>query len=195
MNFPLDLRFKLLAISSQISVRDGMGQLLCYAKQKVFRLKEAVTIFADEAQTHPLYRIDADRIIDISARYRIEDMAGRPIGVVQQRGMRSLWRAHYDVQRDDAPVFTIQEENPWVKVADGFLSQLPLIGVLSGYLFHPAYRVTRSDTGSGALRVVKLPALFEGRYQVESLAAMAEEDARLAVLSVLVMLLLERQRG
>src|SRR3954468_1128541 len=71
MNFPLELRFKLLAISSQISVRDASGHLLCHVKQKAFKLKEEVTVFGDEAQTRPLYRINADRVIDISAQYQI----------------------------------------------------------------------------------------------------------------------------
>ena len=49
MNFPLDLRFKLLAIASQIAVTDAQGQLVYYAKQRAFKLKEAVTVFADAA--------------------------------------------------------------------------------------------------------------------------------------------------
>ena len=61
MNFPLELRFKILAIASQIAVRDASGNLLCYVKQKAFKLKEAVTVFGDEEQTRPLYTIKADR--------------------------------------------------------------------------------------------------------------------------------------
>ena len=196
MNFPLDLRFKLLAISSQIAVRDATGQLLCYVKQKSFKLKEAVTVFADEAQARPLYRIDADRVIDISAQYRIAEVAsGRVLGVVRRRGMKSFWRAQYEVQREGSAALVIQEENPWAKVADGLLAEIPVVGLFAGYLFHPAYRVTRSDTGDVVLRVVKRPALFEGVYRVEAQAALADDDERLAVLSLLMMLLLERRRG
>ncbi len=195
MNFPLELRFKLIAIASQISVRDSSGQLLCYVKQKAFKLKEAVTVFADEEQTRPLYTIKADRVFDISAQYNIDDMSGQPVGTIKRHGLRSFWRSHYEVQSDGRPVFHIREENPWTKVADGFFSEIPVAGMLSGYLFHPAYRLTNSDGGTALLRIEKRPALFEGLYRIEALGAMSTDEERLAMLSILMMLLLERQRG
>jgi hypothetical protein len=36
-SFPLDLRFKLLAIDSQISLTDAAGQLVFYVRQKALR--------------------------------------------------------------------------------------------------------------------------------------------------------------
>lgn len=195
MNFPLDVRFKLLAVSSQIAVRDSSGQICLYVKQKAFKLKEAVTVFADEAQLRPVARINADRMLDFSARYLIDDADGRALGVIQRRGMRSFWRAQYDVSRGDQPLFTIREENPWVAVADGLLTQIPVLGMFAGYLFHPAYLVTRTGADTPALRVVKQPALFEGRFLLESLRALDVDDTRLAVLSVLMLLLLERRGG
>ena len=51
--YPLDLRFKLIAIASQIYVRDAAGSLRYYVRQKAFTLKEAVTVFADEARALP----------------------------------------------------------------------------------------------------------------------------------------------
>jgi hypothetical protein len=194
MNYPLELRFKLLAIASQIWVRDGAGHLLCYVRQKAFKLKEAVKVFADEGQTNLLYTIGADRIIDFSAEYHIRDAAGQPLGTVKRRGMRSLWRAQYEVSRGGAVAFTIQEENPRVKLIDGLIGEIPIVGMFTGYLLHPAY-VVAGPSGSRALRVVKRPAFFEGRYTVDPLGALGEEDERLALLAILMMLLLERSRG
>ena len=195
MIYPLDLRFKLLAIASQISVRDGGSHLLCYVKQKAFKLKEAVKVYGDEAQTRLLYTIAADRVIDFSAAYQVADAAGRPLGVLKRRGMRSLWRAQYEVSRDGRTVFSIREENPWVKLFDGLVGQLPIIGMFTGYVLHPAYGVTESATGKVALRVVKRPAMFEGHYRVEQSSGLSEDDERLGLLALLMMLLLERQRG
>jgi hypothetical protein len=195
MNFPLDLRFKILAIAAQIYVRDSTGHLVAYVKQKAFRLKEDVTVFGDEAMARPLYRIRADRVIDFSASYRIEDTSGREIGTVKRRGMRSFWRAQYEVHRGGQPVLTIQEENPWVKVADSFLTEVPIVNLLSGYIFHPAYKVTRVDSGAVVLRTQKQAAFLEGRFQIAALGAQSEDDERLGVLSILMMLLLERTRG
>ena len=89
MRFPLALRFKAVAVSPQVSVTDAGGELVFYVRQKAFKLKEAITVFADVEQTRPLYRIAADRVIDISARYRIEDESGVSLGFLQRRGMRS----------------------------------------------------------------------------------------------------------
>jgi hypothetical protein len=195
MNFPLDLRFKILAIAAQIYVRDSAGHVIAYVKQKAFKLKEDVTVFGDEAQTRPLYRIRADRIIDIAAQYRIEDNDGDELGTIKRRGMRSFWRAQYEVHRQGQPVMTIQEENPWVKVADSLLSEVPIVSLFSGYLFHPAYQVTRVDSGAVVMRARKMSAFLEGRFQIEALGAQTEDDERLAVVSILMMLLLERARG
>ncbi|HSJ64803.1 MAG TPA: hypothetical protein VK922_12990 [Gemmatimonadaceae bacterium] len=195
LRFPLSLSFKIVALAPQIAVTDAGGTLIAYVRQKLLKLKEAVTVYSDREQTRPAYRIAADRIIDFSAQYHIEDAAGASIGVVRRRGMRSLWRAHYEIARAGHPVLEIHEENPWTKVADGVFGDIPVLGMLSGYVFHPAYRVTYVGSGAPLLRVVKQPALWEGRYTIERAGEGDPEDERLAVLSVLMMLLLERQRG
>jgi hypothetical protein len=192
--YPLQLSFKIIAIAPQISVTDAAGRLLLYVKQKAFRLKEKVTVFADEAQTRPLYSIAADRIIDFAAQYDITTAAGGQLGAVKRRGVRSIWRAHYDVLRSGTAVLTVREENPWIKVGDHFLGRLPLIGIFSGYVFNPAYLVSRPDD-TVVLRVQKRPALWEGRYEVTKQAELPSGEEELALLGVLMMLLLERTRG
>ncbi len=194
--YPLDLRFKLIAIASQIYVRDASGSLRYYVRQKLLKLKEAVTVFADEAQQQPLYRIAADRVLDISARYHIaSETTGRALGVLQRRGMRSIWRAHYEIQRDDRVLFVVNEENPWVKLIDGFIGEIPIVGMFTGYLLHPAYEVLRADGGAKVLRIVKQPAFFEGRYRIERPGFLEDDEEELAVLSLLMLVLLERSRG
>jgi hypothetical protein len=196
MRFPLDLRFKIVAIAPQISVTDASGALLLYVKQKAFKLKESVTVFQDVEQTRPLYHMTADRVLDVSAQYRIEEAGGAPLGVLQRHGMRSLWRAHYEVHRGGGgPLLAIREENPWVKLLDGLLGEIPVLGLFSGYVLHPAYRVTRAAGQATIMRAVKQPALFEGRYTLERLEELAPADQTLAVLAALMMLLLERNRG
>lgn len=195
MNFPLDLRFKLLAIASQIAVTDAQNGMVFYVRQKAFKLKEAVTIFADSSQTRALYTIAADRILDVSARYRILDEGGVEAGVLQRHGMRSFWRAHYDIQQGGRPAFVIREENPWIKVLDGILGSIPIVSILTGYLFHPAYLVSREEGQPALLRVVKRPALLEGRYRIDALGPSDGQPLDVAVVGVLMMLLLERARG
>lgn len=196
MQFPLELRFKLLALSSQLTVTDAQGTPVFYVKQKAFKLKEAVTVYADEGQTRALYTINADRILDVSARYRISDIGGAEIGVVQRMGLRSFWKAHYEVHRGGQRAFLIREENAWVKVLDGIVGSIPIISLFAGYMFNPSYLVSRGEGAAPLLRLIKRPALLEGYFRIEMLqTSRAIEGLDLAVLSILMMVLLERARG
>ena len=195
MNYPLDISFKLLALAQQLAVRDAQGNLVFYVKRKAFKLKEAITVFADEAQQRPLYHINADRIMDFSARYSFTDNAGRSLGSIKRHGMRSLWKSHYEIEDDHHAALSLNEENAWIKVFDSVLGQLPIVGALTGYLFHPAYLVSRAD-GTVLLRMEKQPAFFEGKFRVERLAVhLAPEEETRALLGLLMMIMLERSRG
>lgn len=195
MNYPLAISFKLLALAQQLSVRDAQGNLIFYVKRKAFKLKESITIFADEAQQRPLYHINADRVIDFSGRYRFTDDAGNSLGSIKRHGMRSLWKSHYEID-DDAPggAFTLTEENVWIKVFDSVLGQLPIIGALTGYLFHPAYLLSRPD-GTVLLRMEKQPDFFEGKFLVERRTHLDGAEETRALLGLLMMIMLERSRG
>lgn len=195
MNFPLDLTFKILAIATQIHVRDVSGNTVGYMKQKLFKLREDINVFADQTQSRLLYNIKADRIIDFSARYTFTDEGGRTLGAIKRQGMRSIWKANYEVyDAAGGQVMAINEENGWVKVWDSLFGEIPVIGLLSGYLFHPKYLVTRMN-GEQVARLEKLPAFFEGKFHLTKTSALRSEEEPLLLLSVLTMTLLERSRG
>ena len=194
MQFPLTLTFKVLALSPQIIVTDANGQIVMYVKQKLFKLKEAVTVFADQGQTRPLYSMQADRIIDFSANYRFRDQSGNELGSVKRQGARSLWKAHYDIQVGDQVVGTITEQDAWVKVADSCFQQIPLVGILAGYFFNPVYLVNRPD-GTTIVKVKKQPAFFESSFTIEEAVDIDEAAEIRTLLSIIMMTLLERSRG
>lgn len=194
MEFPLQLSFKIMALAPQIYVRDASGEVRMYVRQKLMKLKESVTVFADEAQSRPLFHINADRVIDFNARYHFTTADGREVGSVRRRGRRSLWRAHYEILQGEDVVLEIRELNPWAKVGDALFGEIPILGIFAGYLFHPAFQVA-SPTGEAALRITKRPAFMEGKFAIEKLRDLPAEQEGLGVLSVLMMLLLERRRG
>ena len=195
MSYPLTSRFKGVALARQFSIEDSSGRLLMYVKQKAFKLREDVSVYADQAQTRVLYRINADRIIDWSARYSISDESGAEIGAIKQQGMRSIWRTRYDIFRGDRVVFEVREENPWAKVGDSFLGEIPVLGFFAGYLFHPKYLISTAE-GAPVLRATKQPALFEGKFRIERLETpLNAEDERLLVIGALTTVLLEKNRG
>ena len=195
MEYPLKLTFKLLAIASQIYITDANGRSIGYVKQKLLKLKEDINVFADERQDRILYNIKADRVIDFSARYNFTDSSGRMIGSVRRRGMRSIFRANYEIfDHANNQILRIHEENGWLKVVDALAGEIPVLGMFTGYFFNPSYIVeTLSEEPVARLR--KRPAFFEGVFELESLAPLTEDMEAQVLLSVLTMTLLERSRG
>jgi uncharacterized protein YxjI len=195
MNYPVTFTFKILALASQIYVRDASGSQIGYVKQKLLKLKEDINVFRDDSQSSVLFNIKADRVIDFSARYNFTDSAGRGLGAIKRQGMRSIWRANYEIEdASGRHSMTIREENGWVKVLDGLIGEIPIIGMFTGYLLNPSYILTRTD-GTELARLAKTPAFFEGKFQLDRLGSCQPDEETLIVLAFLTMTLLERARG
>lgn len=194
--YPLTLSFKVLALASQATVTDASGRTVLYTKQKLFKFREHVEIWTDSSKGTRLADIKANKVIDWSARYFSTDAQGREIGSVGRRGWRSIWKAHYETFNpgDNSPDFSIHEENPWAKVFDSLLGEIPLLGIFCGYFFHPSYAATRAS-GAPAMRMTKKPAFWEGRFQIEKLGPMTAREELNLFLSFLMLVLLERRRG
>ena len=60
MTYPIEFEFKIMALAPQFYVRDGAGRDVAYVKQKLFKLKEDITVFENASQTTPLYKIKAN---------------------------------------------------------------------------------------------------------------------------------------
>ncbi len=194
MQYPIDLRFKLLAFGQRITATDANGQTLMFIKQKMFKLKEQVEIYGDSNQTSVLFRIAADRIIDFSANYHFTDAAGTDWGSLRRKGMRSLWSAHYEVMQNGQIDMTIEEESPMKKLLESLLSEIPIVGFIAVYLLNPSYIVRRPD-GTPLLRLIKQPAVWEGKYTLEKLNELPADDELRSLMSLIMLVLLERKRG
>ncbi|NLH99640.1 MAG: hypothetical protein GX446_09140 [Chthonomonadales bacterium] len=193
-SYPLSLSFKMIAISPQVRVADSTGRLIMYVRQKAFKLREDVTVYSDEQQRFELLRIKADRIIDVSATYTIRDRSDQVVGAVRGQGIRSLWRRSFAIL-DSAgqEIGSIVEDNPWVKVVDGVVGELPLVGWIAAMFINPAYTVT--FRGAPTLHLVKKPSFLERHFEVQRLADVTESDEQLLLASLLMMLLLVRGTG
>jgi hypothetical protein len=196
LQYPLTLSFKILALASQATVTDASGKTVLFTKQKLLKFREHVEIWTDKSQGTRLAEIKANKVIDWSARYFFTDAQGTPIGSVGRRGWRSMWKAHYEAFNpgDNNPDFSIQEGNAWVKVMDGFVSEIPIVGMFSGYFFHPTYLATRNN-GTPTMRLTKQAAFWEGRFLIEKLSDVTPREELNLFLSFLMMILLERNRG
>lgn len=195
MQFPLKLTFKVLAVAPQITVTDASGQVVFYVKQKLFKLKEAITVFSDSSQTQELYKINADRVIDFSAKYHLTDVNGQEIGSIKREGVRSIFKARYDVfDANGTHVLDINEENAFVRVMDALFGEIPILGILSGYVFNPTYLVADMQ-GQVVMKIKKEPALLETGFIITQERPMPEDETLRAVLGAFMMVLLERIRG
>lgn len=194
LSYPLDLSFKIVTIGTRIRVTDATGRQVAYVRKKKFKLKEEVRVYEDEAQSRLLFRMKADRMIDFSARYAVSGPDGHPIGAVGRQGMKSLWSSAYVLTDGySEQTSSIREENAWVKVLDGMMESVPFADALGGLFFNPAYLAELR--GQDVLRVQKQRSILESSFHIEKLADFSDDEEDLLLAGIIMMVLLERDRG
>lgn len=194
LHYPLDFHFKIFTPSNDFTVNDADGNTIAYTRQKMFKLKEAIEVFRNEKRQERLYTIQADRILDFNAAYLLHNEAGEVLGSVRRKGMRSLWRTHYQVYNaQNELIFDIQEANPWIAVLDGLVGEIPVVGLFTGYFFNPSYRFTTPE-GDEHYRLEKRPSLVERRFRLAP-SISQPKAAELSLLGAMVLMLFERGDG
>ncbi len=112
--------------TGKFHIYDTMGNLVAYVEQKAFKLKEDITIFADEEKQRPLLRIQAQSIIDFSAAYTVVDVASNePVGKLQRKGLKSILRDEWIIL-DPAgqPLGLIKEDSALLATLRRFITNL-----------------------------------------------------------------------
>ena len=195
LNFPLSLTFKIGTFANDFVAKDASDTTISYVKQKMFKFIEDVSVFTDESQSTILYKINANKWIDFSATYLFTDSNGNDIGRIARKGWASIWKTRYEIydekQNQD---LLIQEENAWIKVFDAIFAQIPVLGILTGYVFNPSYAVSRPD-GTIVAQLKKEPSFFGRKFKVNKLAEFEIGEEERIVLSLMMMILLERRKG
>lgn len=121
------IRRKILTIfGASFHIYDDNGALLGFSRQKAFKLKEDIRIYADEAKTQELLTIKARQIVDFSAAYDIVDATtGVKAGACRRKGWTSILRDAWELLDDnDQPVGKIVEDSAGMAMARRFLSNL-----------------------------------------------------------------------
>jgi hypothetical protein len=193
--YPLQLTFNIATLHNDFTATDAIGNIRAYAKQKLFKFKEHVQIFADTQQTELKYEIRADKWLDFNTSYSFTDASGKNLGRLVRKGWKSLWKAKYLLfDENENQDLEINEKNAWVKVADGVLSEIPILGIFTGYFFNPSYTIKRPD-GTLVCTLTKQSSFFGRKFTIsnDNLFEKGEEDR--VLLGTMMMLLLERRRG
>jgi len=195
LNYPLNLTFKIGTLSNDFVAKDANEMTVAFVRQKMLKLIEEIQIFSDESRSELIYTIRANKWLDFSASYKFTNSAGTDIGRVARNGWASLWKANYDIfDENQTSNLHVREENPWAKVFDSVLGDVPVFGLLTGYFFHPSYLVARPD-GTKVVRLRKVASFFGRRFVIEKLEEFQKGEEERILLGLMMMILLERQRG
>lgn len=193
--YPYDFRFRIGTIHNDFVAKDATGNTKAFVKQKLFKFKEHVEVFSDESRSERLYDIRADKWLDFNTTYTITGSNDRHMGRLARKGWRSLWKASYELYNEkDQQDLVIQEKNAWVKVADSVFCEIPVLGLVSGYLFNPSYTVKRPD-GTLVATFTKQASFFGRKFQLNQDAPFNNGEELRIQLGVMMMALLERRRG
>lgn len=195
IQFPVNFTFKISTFANDFTATDATGTTIAYVRQKMFKLKEAITIYSDQSKSKVDYTIKADRWLDFSAAYSFFDEHGTEFGKIARKGFRSIWKATYNiVDQHGQQQYTVNEENPWVKVIDALISEVPILGMFTGYLFNPSY-IVKDNNGNPIVRLKKEPSFFGRKFQLTKVGEMDSDDDDRVMLGLMMMILLERRRG
>ena len=193
--FPMKFQFKIGTIYNDFVATDADGKTVAYVRQKLFKFKESILIYTEESKANLQYKIDADRIIDFNASYSFTDNTDKFLGRVGRKGMRSLLKANYQIfDENGTHQYSIREENPWTKVFDALLCEIPLLGLFSGYLFNPRYVISSVD-GTQVARLSKEKSFFGRTFKLDKISDLQQDDGERMMLALMMMVLLERRRG
>ncbi|MBL7920929.1 MAG: hypothetical protein JNJ40_11480 [Bacteroidia bacterium] len=194
--FPLNFSFKISTISNDFVAKDAGGNTIAYVRQKMLKLIDEIVVFNNESKSETLYTIKANKWIDFSAAYNfVSASSGLELGKIARKGWASIWKAHYEIfDKNQQNDMVVREEKPWVKVGDALFSEIPVLGIFTGYLFHPSYIVSRLD-GTQLVRIKKESSFFGRQFSVTQLGEFKPGEEERIVLGLMMMILLERRRG
>ena len=162
------------------------GPMLYYIRLKAFKLKEDITVFADEAKTQPLLSIKARQIIDFSAAYDVVDVqSGQKLGAFRRKGWKSLLKDEWEIlDNQDQPVGLMQEDSAMMATLRRFLSNL----IPQNFTFSVGGHIVANLTGTWNPFVVKYDVNLE--LDTQNLL-----DKRMALCGVVLLMAIEGKQN
>ncbi|MCG6139897.1 hypothetical protein [Leptospira mtsangambouensis] len=165
---------------------ENKNNLLFFVKQKAFKLKEDITVYADETKSKELLKIKARNMIDFSAIYDVVDVSSNePMGALRRKGFKSILKDSWEIlDTRDQVIGSIDEDSMLKAILRRFLTNLipqtffitinkNQVGVLKQTFnpFVPQFNIDFSSDRANALdrrmgiAIVILLQIIEGRQQ------------------------------
>ena len=113
--------FKIFGAAFQIF--DPSGQVVFYSRQKAFKLKEDIRIYADETSAEEVLVIQARSWLDFAAAYDVVDpTTGEKVGALKRKGFKSMVKDEWVVMdADDRDIGLVQEDNALLALVRRFV--------------------------------------------------------------------------
>lgn len=195
IHFPVTFEFKISTLANDFTAKDNRGNTIAYVRQKMFKLKEDISIYNNDTKSDLQYKIKADKWLDFSTAYAFYDKKEKEFGKVVRKGWKSMWNAHYEIiDQHQKQQYVINEKNVWVKVLDRLLGEIPILSFFTGYLFNPTYLV-KNNEGETVIELTKLKSLLGKNFKVSKIKEIDIDDDNRVMLALMMFVLLERRRG
>jgi uncharacterized protein YxjI len=120
------LKRQVFALAGKFRVYDPSGKLVLFSEQKMFKIREDIRVYADEAKTQEVLMIKARQIVDFSAAYDVVDSStGQKVGALRRKGLASILRDEWEIlDVSDNIVGKLFEDSMGLALVRRFLSNL-----------------------------------------------------------------------
>jgi len=107
-------------------VFDEHGNVVLYAKQKSFKLREDIRLYTGEDLSTEVLAINARQVIDFAAAYDVTDPStGSKVGALRRKGWKSFVRDEWQIlDAADNQIGMVQEESQAVAILRRLLGGL-----------------------------------------------------------------------
>lgn len=107
------LKRQVFALTGKLRFYDPSGNMVMFVEQKMFRLREDIRVYADEAKTQEILLIQARNILDWAAAYDVVDsQSGEKVGVLRRKGWKSMLRDEWQIlDANDQPLGVLLEDS------------------------------------------------------------------------------------
>ena len=193
LKFPLDIKFHIATFSNDFSVTDANNQSVFYVREKILSWRDVIKVYRDSSKKEELYQLRSNKVIDFQQTFTITDANGNIVGKAKRKTLKSFWTATFHIyDANDNHIFTIKERSGFTRMMDGMVGEIPVVGFFSGYLFNPKYALSNLQ-GTELMAVSKEPSFFGRKFKLNQYQQ--TEDDALFVLSFMLMLITDRNRG
>ena len=102
------------------------GRLVFYSRQKLFKLREDIRVYADIEKTKEILCIQARQILDFSAAYDVIDSETKEkVGALRRKGLHSIMRDKWEIlDKNDNYLGKIEEDSLFKAIIRRFFFNL-----------------------------------------------------------------------